>query len=180
MKKTVELNINGQGYDVLLSPRELLVDVLRKKAGLIGPKKGCGEGQCGACTVLLDGQPVVSCLTLAIACHGRPIVTIEGMAQAGRLSVLQQAFVDHGAIQCGFCTPGMLLSARALLDENADPSEQDIRSGLVGNLCRCTGYVKIVEAIQDAAHRMQDAAHRTQDAAGATHADGEHNSGVRA
>ena len=170
MKKAVELNINGQRYDVVISPRELLVDVLRKKVGLIGPKKGCGEGQCGACTVLLDGQPVVSCLTLAVACHGRQIATIEGLAESGRLSVLQQAFVDHGAIQCGFCTPGMLMSAKALLDENPDPSEQDIRSGLVGNLCRCTGYVKIVEAIQDAARRMRDAARQ----AGAT---GERKSG---
>lgn len=162
MKTPVELNVNGQRYDVVLSPRELLVDVLRKKTGLIGPKKGCGEGQCGACTVLLDGQPVVSCLTLAIACHGRQVVTVEGLAEGGRLSPLQQAFVDHGAIQCGFCTPGMLMSAKALLDENPDPSEEDIRAGLVGNLCRCTGYVKIVEAIKDAARRTQDAGHSVQ------------------
>lgn len=157
MKRLVELNINGQRYDLVLSPRELLVDVLRKKAGLIGPKKGCGEGQCGACTVLLDGRPVVSCLTLGVACHGREIVTVEGVAQAGRLSTLQQAFVDHGAIQCGFCTPGMLISAQALIDEIPDPSEQEIRARLAGNLCRCTGYVKIVDAIQDAARRVRGA-----------------------
>jgi len=154
VKRLVELNINGQRYDLVLSPRELLVDVLRKKVGLIGPKKGCGEGQCGACTVLLDGQPVVSCLTLGVSCHGRRISTIESMGQAGRLNELQQAFVDHGAIQCGFCTPGMLMSAQALLEENPAPSEREIRAALVGNLCRCTGYVKIVEAIQDAARRI--------------------------
>ena len=156
MKKLVELTVNGQRYDVVISPRELLVDVLRKKTGFTGAKKGCGEGQCGACTVLIDGQPVVSCLTLAIACQGKKIATIEGIAESGRLNSLQQAFVDHGAIQCGFCTPGMIMSATALLEENPQPSEAEIRSALVGNLCRCTGYVKIVEAIQDAAGRMQD------------------------
>jgi carbon-monoxide dehydrogenase small subunit len=158
VKKLVELTVNGQRYDVVISPRELLVDVLRKKTGFIGAKKGCGEGQCGACTVLIDGQPVVSCLTLAIACQGKKIATIEGIAESGRLSPLQQAFVDHGAIQCGFCTPGMLMSATALLEENPQPTEAEIRSALVGNLCRCTGYVKIVEAIHDAAQRMRDAA----------------------
>ncbi|MCC6474391.1 MAG: (2Fe-2S)-binding protein [Burkholderiales bacterium] len=155
MKRLVELDVNGQRYDVIVSPRELLVDVLRKKVGTIGPKKGCGEGQCGACSVLLDGEPVVSCLTLAIACQGRKIVTVEGLAPAGRLTPLQQAFVEHGAIQCGYCTPGMLICAQALLDENPHPSEAQIRAALVGNLCRCTGYVKIVEAIQAAARGLE-------------------------
>lgn len=159
MKQLVEMNINGQHHDIALSPRELLVDVLRRKAALIGPKKGCGEGHCGACSVLVDGEPVVSCLTLAIACRGKRIVTIEGLAEEGRLSALQQAFVDHGAIQCGFCTPGMVVSATALLRENPAPSEDEIRTALAGNLCRCTGYVKIVEAVQDVAARAapQDA-----------------------
>ena len=155
MKQLVELHINGQRCDVIVSPRDLLVDVLRKKAALIGPKKGCGEGQCGACTVLMDGQPVVSCLTLAIGCHGKKIITVEGLAPEGRLTPLQQSFVDLGAIQCGFCTPGMLLSATALLQENPDPTDAEIRGALTGNLCRCTGYSKIVEAIQEAARRQR-------------------------
>ena len=155
LKQIVQLNVNGQQYDVPIAPRELLVDVLRKKVGLIGPKKGCGEGQCGACTVLVDGQPVVSCLTLAITARGKKIVTVEGLAKDGRLAPLQQAFVDLGAIQCGFCTPGMLLSATALLEDNPDPTEAEIRGALTGNLCRCTGYTKIVEAIQEAARRMR-------------------------
>jgi carbon-monoxide dehydrogenase small subunit len=151
VKQLVQLHINGQDHDVVLSPRDLLVDVLRRRLGLIGPKKGCGEGHCGACSVLVDGQPVVSCLTLAIACRGKRITTIEGLSDQGRLSALQDAFVRLGAIQCGFCTPGMVVSATALLAENPAPSETEIRAALAGNLCRCTGYVKIVEAIRDAA-----------------------------
>ena len=155
MKRLVELNVNGQRYEVAVNPRDLLVDVLRRKVGFIGPKKGCGEGHCGACTVLVEGQPVCSCLTLAVAAQGKSIVTIEGLAPDGRLNPLQQSFVDLGAIQCGFCTPGMILSAQALLDGNPDPSEIEIRTALAGNLCRCTGYVKIVEAVQEAARRTR-------------------------
>ncbi|MEW6426389.1 MAG: (2Fe-2S)-binding protein, partial [Bacillota bacterium] len=113
MKQLIELQVNGETYAVPVSPRDLLVDVLRKKLGLTGTKKGCGQGDCGACTVLVDGEPVLSCLTLAIACRGKKITTIEGLAENGRLHPLQQSFVDHGAIQCGFCTPGMILSAKA-------------------------------------------------------------------
>jgi aerobic carbon-monoxide dehydrogenase small subunit len=156
LKQLLELIVNGQRYDVVASPRDLLIDVLRRRVGVTGPKKGCGEGQCGACTVLLDGEPVVSCLTLAVACSGRRITTVEGLTKEGRLSRLQEAFVEHGAIQCGFCTPGMLMSATALLDENPDPSEAEIRARLTGNLCRCTGYVKIVEAVQIAAQRIRE------------------------
>jgi carbon-monoxide dehydrogenase small subunit len=164
LKQLLELIVNGQRYDVVASPRDLLIDVLRRRVGLTGPKKGCGEGQCGACTVLLDGEPVVSCLTLAVACNGRRITTVEGLTKEGRLSRLQEAFVEHGAIQCGFCTPGMLMSARALLEENPAPTEAEIRARLTGNLCRCTGYVKIVEAVQIAAQRMREDAAARQNA----------------
>lgn len=151
MKQLIELQVNGETYTVPVSPRDLLVDVLRKKLGLTGTKKGCGQGDCGACTVLVDGGPVLSCLTLAIACRGKKITTIEGLAENGRLHPIQQSFVEHGAIQCGFCTPGMILSAKALLDRNPAPAEEEIKRGLAGNLCRCTGYKKIVEAVSAAA-----------------------------
>jgi len=154
VKQLIELQVNGETYAVPVSPRDLLVDVLRKKLGLTGTKKGCGQGDCGACTVLVDGEPVLSCLTLAIACRGKKITTIEGLAENGRLHPLQQSFVDHGAIQCGFCTPGMILSAKALLDRNPAPTEGEIKRGLAGNLCRCTGYKKIVEAVGAAARAL--------------------------
>lgn len=157
MKQLIELEVNGRVYDVAVSPRDLLVDVLRKKLGLTGTKKGCGQGDCGACTVLIDGRPALSCLTLAISCRGKKILTIEGLAQNGELHPIQQAFVEHGAIQCGFCTPGMILSAKALLDENPEPTEEDIKRGLAGNLCRCTGYKKIVEAVAAAATKLKGA-----------------------
>lgn len=151
MKQLIELNINNQVYEVPISPRDLLVDVIRKKVGLTGTKKGCGQGDCGACTVLIDGQPVLSCITLAIACQGKKITTIEGMvAKDGQLHPIQQSFVDHGAVQCGFCTPGMILTSKALLDRNPKPSEEEIKRGISGNICRCTGYKKIVGAISAA------------------------------
>ena len=151
MKLLIQLDINNQVYEVPVNPRDLLVDVIRKKVGFTGTKKGCGQGDCGACTVLIDGVPVLSCITLAIACQGKKISTIEGMAdKQGNLHPIQQAFVDHGAVQCGFCTPGMILSAKALLDRNPLPSELEIKRSISGNICRCTGYKKIVEAISAA------------------------------
>ncbi|MGI6492743.1 MAG: (2Fe-2S)-binding protein [Pelotomaculum sp.] len=155
MKKQISLEINGMPYDVVVSHRDLLVDVLRKKIGLTGTKKGCGNGDCGACTVLVEGDATLSCLTLAVACDGKKITTIEGMVQpGGQLHPIQQAFVDHGAIQCGYCTPGMIMAAKALLDRNPKPSREEVKMGISGNLCRCTGYKRIVEAIEMAAETM--------------------------
>ena len=147
----LHLRINGKAYELEAHPAERLVEVLRHQAGIVSVKEGCGTGQCGTCTVLLDGRPVVSCLTFAGDAVGREITTVEGMSEHGELHPLQQAFLAHGAVQCGFCTPGMLLAAKALLEEHPRPSEEEIRRGLAGNLCRCTGYQKIIEAIQAAA-----------------------------
>ena len=155
MKRVIELNVNGLSYDVVSSPEDLLIDVLRQKLDLSGTKKGCGQGDCGTCTVLIDGRRALACLTLAIACQGKQILTIEGMEQNGVLHPIQQAFIDKGAIQCGFCTPGMVMSAKVLLDEHPSPTEHEIKLGISGNLCRCTGYVKIVDAVREAAVRMQ-------------------------
>lgn len=155
MKQLIELEINGRVYEILVDPRDLLVDVIRKKVGLTGTKKGCGQGDCGACTVLINGEPVLSCITLAITCRGKKITTIEGLAaEDGKLHPVQQSFVDHGAVQCGFCTPGMILSAKALLDRNPKPSEDEIKRGIAGNICRCTGYKKIIEAVSAASETM--------------------------
>lgn len=147
LKKIIELKVNGELYEVAIHPWQLLVDVLRTDLGLTGTKKGCSTGDCGACTVILDGKPVASCLTLAVEAEGKDILTIEGLAKDNQLHPLQSAFIKHGAIQCGFCTPGMILSAKALLDENPRPTEDEVRKSIAGNLCRCTGYYKIVEAI---------------------------------
>jgi aerobic-type carbon monoxide dehydrogenase small subunit (CoxS/CutS family) len=146
-KQLIELKVNGEPREVLVEPRTTLLQVLREDLGLTGTKQGCNAGDCGACTVLIDSHPVVSCLTLAIEAQGKEILTIEGLDQQGRLHPLQQAFIDHYAVQCGFCTPGMILSAKALLDRNSHPTEEEVREAISGNLCRCTGYVKIVEAI---------------------------------
>jgi len=151
MKKIVSLTVNGIAHEVAVEPRRTLLELLRDDLGLTGTKKGCGIGDCGACTVLLDGVATFSCLTLAVQADGRSVETVEGLAEKGQLNRLQQAFVDHGAIQCGFCTPGMLMTATELLRANPAPSEDDIRQAISGNLCRCTGYQKIVEAIQQAA-----------------------------
>ena len=152
MKKLIELDINDRIYEVAVAARDLLIDVIRKKIGLTGTKKGCGEGDCGACTVLIDGKPELSCIKLAIASQGKKITTIEGMVQeGGKLHPIQQAYVDHGAVQCGFCTPGMIMSSKALLDRNPDPTEHDIKHELSGNICRCTGYKRIIEAVEAAA-----------------------------
>jgi carbon-monoxide dehydrogenase small subunit len=151
MKHSVALSVNGDTYDVLISPNETLLDVLREKLGLMGTKKGCDLGACGACTVLVDGEAYLSCLMLAVNAAGRKIVTIEGLAQGGELHPLQKAFIEKGGLQCGFCTPGMILTAKAALDEEAVPTEASIRRKIAGNLCRCTGYKKIVEAVSSVA-----------------------------
>jgi len=157
VKQLIELEINGRVYDVAVDARDLLLDVVRKKVGLTGTKKGCGAGDCGACTVLVDGKPYLSCITLAIACNGKKITTVEGLAAPdGSLHPIQQAFVDHGAIQCGFCTPGMIMSAKGLLDRNPKPTELEIKRGIAGNICRCTGYKRIVEAIEAASETMSE------------------------
>jgi aerobic carbon-monoxide dehydrogenase small subunit len=147
----IKLWVNELEHALDVRPDERLIDVLRDRLRLTGTKEGCGEGECGACTVLLDDEAVNSCMVLAYQARGRRITTIEGVAREGKPDRLQKAFVEHGAIQCGFCTPGMVLTAKALLSKNARPTEQEIREGIAGNLCRCTGYVNIVKAIQAAA-----------------------------
>ncbi len=151
MDVRMTLEVNGKTRRVSAPANAFLLEVLRDKLALTGAKLGCGMGECGSCTVLLDGAAVCACLTLAIETEGRAITTIEGIARPGELSPLQDAFSDAGAVQCGFCTPGIVLSAKALLDENPNPTEAEVRSALSGNLCRCTGYVKIVAAVMSAA-----------------------------
>jgi len=152
-KETIRLKVNGEVYEVAVKPNVTLLDLIRDELGLTGTKKGCDEGGCGSCTVLLDGKAVNSCLVLAGDANGKEVITIEGLAEGADLHPLQEAFIKHGAIQCGACTPGMIMSAKALLDKNSHPTEDDIRNAIAGNLCRCTGYVKIVEAIKAAAQR---------------------------
>ena len=156
MKRIVNLRINGLNYEIALEPRRTLAEALRYDLGLTGTKIGCSIGDCGACTVLIDGVPSFSCLVLAVEAEGHEIMTIEGVAEGGKLHPVQQSFVEIGAIQCGFCTPGMVLTALALLKDNPDPSDAQIRRAISGNLCRCTGYQKIVDAIKDAAKRMRE------------------------
>ena len=148
MKTQIRLQVNGFEYDLLIKPHWTLADVLRDELGLTGTKKGCGKGECGACTVIVDGEAILSCLVLAIQTQGKRILTIEGLAQEGKLDVLQDAFVQYGAIQCGYCTPGMIMTARAFLNKNPLPSVEEIKKALSGNLCRCTGYLKIIEAVK--------------------------------
>jgi carbon-monoxide dehydrogenase small subunit len=155
MKKIIKLTINGESVEAAVEPNQTLLQFLREDLGLTGTKHGCGLGDCGACTVIMDGKAVNSCLVLAVQASGKEVLTIEGMASGAELHPIQQAFVDKGAIQCGYCTPGMILSAKAFLDENPRPSENDIRTAISGNLCRCTGYQKIVEAIQAAAQDLK-------------------------
>lgn len=145
--QTLRMTLNGEEVTVQVKPSALLVEVLRDQLELTGTKVACGEGECGSCTVLLDGKPVNSCLVPALKAQGREVLTVEGLAPLGELHPLQKAFVEHGAVQCGYCTPGMLMSAKALLDRNPHPTEEEIRVAISGNLCRCTGYAKIVEAI---------------------------------
>jgi carbon-monoxide dehydrogenase small subunit len=156
MKRQIQLEINGMGYDLLVSPNETLAQLLRgPQLNLTGTKQGCEIGDCGACTVLLNGKPVNSCLVLAIQADGGKVITVEGLARDGKLHPIQEAFVNNGAIQCGFCSPGMMLSAKALLDRNPSPTRQEIREAISGNLCRCTGYYKIVNAIEIAAEDLK-------------------------
>jgi aerobic carbon-monoxide dehydrogenase small subunit len=148
MKKMITLKVNDREHDLVIPVNRTLTQVLRENLKLTGTKQGCEIGDCGSCTVLMDGQPVNSCLLLAVEAEGHEILTIEGLSGEGKLHPLQQAFVEHGSIQCGFCSPGMILSAKALLDKNPFPGQSEIREALSGNLCRCTGYQKIVDAIQ--------------------------------
>jgi carbon-monoxide dehydrogenase small subunit len=147
MKRAIELSINGDTYDVLVSPNNTLLEVLRDKLGLMGTKRGCDLGACGACTVLINGEAYLSCVMLAVDAGGKDILTIEGLAEGGELHPLQSSFVEKGGLQCGFCTPGMILTAKAILNEEENPTEDVIKRKMAGNLCRCTGYKKVVEAI---------------------------------
>ena len=153
--KQIKLTVNGKLYELSVPPGETLVEVIRDDLGLTGTKEGCGLGECGACTVIMEGKAVNSCLVLATEADGKQITTIEGLADGDKLHPIQQAFVDHGGFQCGFCTPGMIMSAKALFDKNPTPSEEEIRRGIAGNLCRCTGYTKIIESIKAAAKNME-------------------------
>jgi carbon-monoxide dehydrogenase small subunit len=154
-EQVVKLTVNGEPTEVTVGPWVTLLEVIRDKLGLTGTKEACSLGECGACTVILDGKAVNSCLVLAVEANGKEILTIEGLREDGELHPLQKAFVDEGAVQCGFCTPGMILSAKALLDKNPEPEEDDIKEALAGNLCRCTGYIKIVKAVKTAAQAMK-------------------------
>jgi carbon-monoxide dehydrogenase small subunit len=147
MKKEVILMVNGEEREVRVEPRQTLLDTLRNDLGLTGTKEGCGNGNCGTCTVLLNGKAVSSCLVFTVEAEGQEITTIEGLAEAGKIHPLQQAFIEEGAVQCGFCSPGMILTAKAFLDTNPHPTEIQVRQAIAGNLCRCTGYDKIVRAI---------------------------------
>jgi carbon-monoxide dehydrogenase small subunit len=152
--KQVGLTVNGTLYEFSVQPWETLLEVIRDRLGLTGTKEGCGLGECGACTVIMDGKTVNSCLVLAVEADGAQITTIEGLADGDQLHPIQEAFIEHGGLQCGFCTPGMIISAKGLLDENPNPSEAEIRRAIAGNLCRCTGYTKIIESIASAAKNM--------------------------
>jgi carbon-monoxide dehydrogenase small subunit len=158
VKRLLSLTVNGQKHEVAIEPRQSLLQVLREELHLTGTKEGCSEGECGACTVILDGKTVDSCLIFGLEAQGRDVLTIEGLATSDALHPVQQAFADFGGVQCGFCTPGMILAAKALLENNPNPTDEEIRWGIAGNLCRCIGYVKIVEAIQAAAQRLRTSA----------------------
>jgi carbon-monoxide dehydrogenase small subunit len=152
--KQIKIEVNGETHELLVKPSATLLDIIREDLALTGTKEGCGIGECGACTVIIDGETVNACLILAVEADGKQITTIEGLARGDVLHPIQQAFVDIGGLQCGFCTPGMVLSAKALLDRNGNPTDEEIRKGLEGNFCRCTGYTKIIESVKVAAQKM--------------------------
>ncbi len=158
----LKLKVNGRQYDVEAEPTTTLLEVLRNKLLITGPKVGCNTGDCGACSVLLNGRLVKSCITNALAADGNEVVTVEGLAESGGLHPLQKAFYEHYGAQCGFCTPGMLMAAKALLEENPAPTREEIKEGLSGNLCRCTGYVKIIDAVMAAAQEMREKTEKEQ------------------
>jgi aerobic-type carbon monoxide dehydrogenase small subunit (CoxS/CutS family) len=151
----IHLKVNGEDYDLTIRPWATLLEVIREDLGLTGAKEGCGEGECGACTVIMDGKAVNSCIMLAAEAEGKEITTIEGLADGERMHPIQEAFVEIGGLQCGFCTPGMILSTKVLLDANSDPTDAEIRKGLEGNFCRCTGYTKIIESVKVAAQKLR-------------------------
>lgn len=158
MKREIDCKVNGETYSIVIDTRETLLDTLRYRLGFMGPKEGCGNGNCGSCTVVLNGATVDSCLVFAAEANGGEVTTIEGVAVNGRLHPVQQAFLENGALQCGFCTPGFILAAKALLEQNPNPTEQEIRLALSGNLCRCTGYDKIVRAVLAASQALSKVA----------------------
>ena len=153
--KKIKLIVNGKKYSLEVRDSELLIETLRERLGLLGTKYSCLEGECGVCTVLVDDKNILSCLMLAVEADGAKITTIEGLALKGVLHPLQRSFIDKGAVQCGFCTPGMILAAKALLDKNPHPKDEEIAQGIDGNLCRCTGYIKIIDAIRDASQKLE-------------------------
>jgi len=156
-KVEISIGVNGRWYDLLVEPYETLLDVLRGRLGMTGTKMGCGKGECGACTVNIDGRAILSCLMLAVQVDGKEVMTIEGLQRGAELHPLQEAFVEHSAVQCGYCTPGMIMAAKALLDRDNNPSEGIVRKALSSNLCRCTGYDKPVKAVIEAARNMRGA-----------------------
>nr|WP_243119940.1 (2Fe-2S)-binding protein [Pelotomaculum propionicicum] len=157
MLHTINVEVNGEKYVLEVTSKETLLKMLRQRLNLTGTKEGCGTGDCGACTVIMNGRPVNSCLVLACETDGSKITTIEGLVKNGRLHPLQESFINEGSVQCGFCSPGMIMSAKALLDEHPDPTEDEILTAIAGNLCRCTGYLKIIKAVKTAARKMEEA-----------------------
>jgi len=153
--KQIELTVNDVKHEIDVQPWDTLLDVIRDRLGLTGTKEGCGLGECGACTVIMNGKTVNSCLVLAVEADGKQITTIEGLAKGNKLHPVQQAFIDEGGLQCGFCTPGMIISTKAMLDENPNPTEEEIRRGISGNFCRCTGYTKIIKSIQSVSSKKE-------------------------
>lgn len=163
MKQILSLKVNGTTHEVAVNPWQTLLDVLRDELGLTGTKRGCGTGTCGVCTVIIDGKAILSCLTLAVECEGHDISTIEGISTAESLHPVQKSFIENGAIQCGYCTPGIVMSAKALLDENPHPDDDEIKECLSGTFCRCTGHVKIIEAVKKVSQPDQEEADNAQE-----------------